>query len=217
VVFVAREERADGRSIAVEDVRVSADGEVVVPARFDGGSVALDPGVHTLTFEHAGFDPVEQRVDVREGERGRQVDVVFRASVSRAASPSPARPAADVVPEPPEEPSRPARPAPALTYAFGALAITALAVGVSMEAIGLSDRGQLEGSCKPTRSCNESDVSAARTRVAVGDVSLGLSAIFLASTAYVYFTRDPAPSSTALRIEVGPVAGGVAAGLESRW
>ena len=36
LVFVAREERPDGESSAVEDVRVSVDGEVIVPARLDG-------------------------------------------------------------------------------------------------------------------------------------------------------------------------------------
>src|SRR5579863_5267671 len=76
VVFVAREERASGESRAVDDVRVSVDGEVLVAAHLELGAVSLDPGVHTLTFVHPGFDPVEQRIDVREGERDRQVDVV---------------------------------------------------------------------------------------------------------------------------------------------
>jgi hypothetical protein len=214
LVFVAREERSDGESRAVDDVRVSVDGEVIVPARLEGGAVGLDPGVHTLTFEHAGFDPVEQRIDVREGERDRQVDIVFRGSAGHSgAPPPPVRPAPEPEPSPSLEVS-PSRPVPALAYGLGAGAVVALGVGIYMEAVGLSDRSHLTDSCKAARTCAPSDVSAARTRVAAGDIALGASALLFAGAAYVYFSRDPAPSSRAVRLRVGPVAGGVGAGLE---
>lgn len=216
VVFVAREERANGESIAIEDVRVSADGETVVPSRLDG-AVALDPGVHTLTFEHAGFEPVEQRIDVREGERDRQVDVVFRASPSGAVVPTPAPRAPIDRAEPPPAEAPSARPVPALAYGLGALAIVAFGVGATMEVIGLSDRSQLEGSCQPTRTCNPSDVSSARTHVAIGDVGIGAGALLLAGAAYVYFTRDPSPSANAVRLRLGPLLGGAALGIEGPW
>jgi hypothetical protein len=215
VVFVAREQRADGESRAVEDVRVSVDGEVTVPGQLGGGAVALDPGVHAILFEHAGFDPVEQRIDVREGERDREVDVVFRANLARAGSaqsPSPPRPPAEHEPAPAAE--APGRPVPALAYGLGAGAIVALGFGIYMEAVGLSDRSQLSDSCKPSRTCAPSDVSSARNRVAAGDIALGASALLFAGAAYVYFTRDPAPSSRALRLRLGPVFGGVGAGIE---
>lgn len=216
VVFVAREERANGESIAIEDVRVSADGEVVVPSHLDG-AVAVDPGVHTLTFEHAGFAPVEQRIDAREGERDRQVDVVFRASPSGAVVSTPTRRAPIDRDQPPPDGTPATRPVPALAYGLGALAIVAFGVGATMEVIGLSDRSQLEGSCQPTRTCNRSDVSSARTHVAIGDVGIGAGVLLLAGAAYVYFTRDPAPSASAVRLRLGPLLGGVALGVEGPW
>jgi hypothetical protein len=219
IVFVAREQRPDGESVAIEDVRVSADGEVIVPSRLDGRALAFDPGVHTLTFEHAGFDPVEQRIDVREGERDRQMDVVFRASPTHGATaPSLPRPVVDRdEPEPPLEAGPPSRPVPGLVYGLGAVAIVALGAGITLEAIGLSNRSHLESTCQPTRTCNPSDVSAARTRVAVGDAALGASALLFAGAALVYFTRDPASTSSATHLRLGPVGAGVGAGIEGPW
>ena len=214
VVFVAREERPDGASVAIDDVRVSADGSALGASRLDGTAVALDPGMHTLTFEHAGFDPVEQRVDVREGERDRQVDVVFRPAAGRpgAVHDGAIGPAQRHDGEAP----RPVAwaPVPALAYGLGAGAVVALGLGVTLEAVGLSDRAHLESTCKMDRSCDPSAVNAARTRVAIGDVALGAGALLLAGAAYVYFTRAPERTSSALRLRIGPIAGGATAGIE---
>jgi hypothetical protein len=212
VVFVAREERADGRSVAVQDVRVSVDGNVVA-SRLEGASMGLDPGMHALVFERAGFDPVDQRIDLREGERDREVDVVFRAGGGHAGSP---RDAALRVPldEATPGPAEPSVSTPALAYALGGGALVALGLGVTMEALGLSDRTHLENTCAPSRSCNPSDVSTARNRVAVGDVALGVGALLLGGAVYVALTRQPASPATAFRLRLGPTLGGVLAGVE---
>ncbi|HEY3820711.1 MAG TPA: hypothetical protein VGL81_26275 [Polyangiaceae bacterium] len=217
VVFVAREERPSGESRAVDDVRVSVDGEVIVPAHLEVSAVPLDPGVHTVTFQHAGFDPVEQRIDVREGERDRQVDVVFRAS--GPASVAPPVPQVHVAPPPeapvaPEAPST-TRPVPVAVYGLAGAGLVAVGLGAVMEGWGLSDRSHLADTCQPTRSCAPSDVDSARTRVMVGDVALGVGALLFAGSAYLYLTRDTrASSSGALRLRFAPSARGVYAGLE---
>ncbi|HEY8089588.1 MAG TPA: hypothetical protein VIF09_17130 [Polyangiaceae bacterium] len=209
VVFVAREERADGTSVAVQDVRVSVDGSVVA-SRLEGGSTGLDPGMHALVFERAGFDRVDQRIDLREGERDREVDVVFRAGGGRS---GPSRDSArDESTPPPTEPS--SGSTPALAYALGGGALVAIGLGVTMEALGLTDRTHLENTCGPSRSCDPSDVSTARNRVAVGDVALGVGALLLGGAVYVALTRQPASPATALRIRLGPTVGGVLAGVE---
>ncbi|MGH7293660.1 MAG: hypothetical protein ACRELB_01945 [Polyangiaceae bacterium] len=213
VVFVAREERPDGASIAVEDVRVSADGAVLVPARLGAAAVPIDPGMHTLTFEHAGFDPVEQRIDVREGERDRQVDVVFRPP-GHAGAPHEAGQVHGQGGELPAPEPAGSSGIPGLAVALGGGAIVALGLGATMEAIGLSDRSRLEGTCKVDRSCDPSAVSTARTRVAVGDVALGAGALLLAGAVYVYLSRPAAQATSAVRLRIGPVAGGVVAGIE---
>jgi hypothetical protein len=219
VVFVAREERPSGESRAVDDVRVSVDGEVVVAAHLEATAVTLDPGVHTVTFEHAGFDPVEQRIDVREGERDREIDVVFRASAPSTTAPTPPAARTTQVPEgpstpPPEAP--PSRPVPTLVYGLAGAGVVAVTVGIVMEGLGLSDRAHLEDTCQPTRSCNQSDVDAARNRVMAGDIAIGVGALLFAGSAYVYFSRDtrPAPASGTIRLRIAPTARGAFAGIE---
>jgi hypothetical protein len=218
VVFVAREERPSGESRAVDDVRVSVDGEVVA-SRLEVGAVSLDPGVHSVTFVHAGFDPVEQRIDVREGERDREVDVVFRPSAPQAGgSPTPTVPPPPPRPERPvtPEPSTSSRPVPVVVYGLGGAAVVALGIGVVLEGVGLSARSHLVDTCQPTRSCAPSDVDSARNQVMAGDIALGVGALLFAGSAYLYFTRDvsPTPSAGALRLRFGPTAKGVFAGLE---
>jgi len=218
VLFVAREELTTGASRAVDDVRVSMDGELLVQARLEPSAIVLDPGVHVLTFEHAGFDRVEQRIDVREGERNREIDVVFRSMAAGARAPAVLPPPA----APPYPPIAPApevltsRPVPATVYAFVGVAVVALGVGVVMESLGLSDRAHLVDTCKPTRSCDPSDVDAARSRVLAGDIALGVSALLFAGSAYFYFTRETQPmaSARAIRFRLGPLAAGVFAGVE---
>ena len=217
VVFVAREERPSGESRAIDDVRVSVDGEVLVAAHLDVNAVAVDPGVHTLTFVHPGFDPVEQRIDVREGERDREVDVVFRATGPLVVGAPPVPPRPGPHPEPPVTPEpATSRPVPIAVYGLAGAGVVALGIGVVMEGLGLSDRSHLVDTCQPTRSCAPSDVDSARNRVLAGDIAIGVSAVLFAGSAYLYFTRDtrPATSTGALRLRLGPSGRGFFAGLE---
>jgi hypothetical protein len=234
VVFAAREERPGGESRAVDDVRVTVDGEVVVASHLEVTAVPLDPGVHTLTFVHAGYEPVEQRLDVREGERDREVDVVFRAPPPAAGAaattgrqgatlpvpPPPSPPPDRPLPLPPDAPPRAS--VPFAVYGLAGAGVVALGAGIALEAVGLSARSHLVDTCQPTRSCAPSDVDSARNQVLAGDIALGVGALLFAGAAYVYFTRDtPAPSSTrtepaegSLHLRLAPTAHGVLAGLE---
>ncbi len=218
VVFVAREERPSGESRAIDDVRVSVDGEALGGAHLDVSAVPLDPGVHTLTFVHPGFDPVEQRIDVREGERDRQVDVVFRATGPLVVGAPPAPPRPGPPPEPPATPEEPtSRPAPLVVYGLAGAGVVAVGIGIVMEGLGLSARSHLVDTCQPTRSCAPSDVDSARNRVMAGDIALGVGALLFAGSAYLYFTREPQPvrsSARALRLRLGPSRAGVLVGLE---
>jgi hypothetical protein len=202
VVLVAREERPGAAWRTLEDVGVVVDGRPLT-SRLDGTAVPLDPGHHELRFEHAGFDPVVQHFDLHEGER-REIEAVFRQAVK--------------VPVPPMEPPvAPARGAvPALAWGLAGTSVLALGAGITMEVIGLSDRSGLVSSCQPTRSCEPSAVSGARTKVAAGDVLLGAGGVLLVGAAYVYFTRDPGPGSTSgsLRLRIGAVAGAKGLALE---
>jgi hypothetical protein len=219
VVFVAREERVGHEPRAVDDVRVAADGEVVA-SHLDGSAVALDPGLHALRFEHAGFEAVELRVELREGQSRRAIEAVFRGPAQTVAAPSSATgEGATTVPTPLPLAPAPAAgdtPVPPLAYGLAGLGAVALGAGIYMEAIGLSDRSHLASGCRLDQSCAPSDVDAARNRVLAGDILVGAGALLFAGAAYVYFTRAPssAAPSSGVRLRVGPVAGAVGVGLE---
>lgn len=218
VVLVAYEER-DGDARSVDDARAAIDGDAAAP--LGAAAIALDPGAHVVRFERAGFDPIEQRVVLREEEKGRRVEAIFHlrptvppAPTTDTTSSSPSGPA-----RPPAPPAAPApAPMPVASYLLGGAGTVALVGGIFFEAKGLSDRAHLESTCGAARACAKTDVDAARTRVTIGDVALGASVILLASAVYAYVTREPAQSRAGLRLHVGPLVGGVAAGVEgSLW
>jgi hypothetical protein len=106
-----------------------------------------------------------------------------------------------------------------LTWALLGGGVLALGVGTTFEAIGLSARSSLAGSCGPTRSCSQSSVDSARTQVLVGDIGVGAGVALLVGAAYVYFTRGPdAPSrdgaSLGLHLGLAPIPGGLAGAFE---
>jgi len=205
VVAVAREERPGAAPRALEDVGVVVDGQPLL-SRLDGTAVPLDPGRHELRFEHAGFDPVPVHVELREGEH-REVEVVFGRTVTA----SPTTPAPTPEPGP-----APKASVPPLVYGLAGAGVIALGAGVTLEVIGLSDRSSLMSTCKPTMSCDPAAVNAARTKVAAGDVLLGVGGLMMAGAAYVYFTRDngAAATSGAMRLRIGAVAGVTGLALE---
>jgi hypothetical protein len=58
------------------DVTVSLDGKPL-QARLDGKAIQVDPGVHIFRFELDGESPLEERVVLNEGDKGRNVVVQF--------------------------------------------------------------------------------------------------------------------------------------------
>jgi hypothetical protein len=231
ILVRARTVDAEGGDAALDDVRVSVDGEAAAPRAGDD-VLPVDPGAHTLRFEHDGFPPVERRLELREGEARRVVDVVFRAPDAEA--PSPAAVAADqgsAAATPSETPLRSDappksehaasmdRPVPGLVWGLLGGGAIALGAGAYFEVTGLSSRSNLVETCRPTRSCAQSDVDAARNQVLTGDILVGAGALLLAGAAYVYFTRGPASGqgsghASGWRVLVAPLAGGAAAALE---
>lgn len=93
---------ADGRDVL--DVKVTSDGATLTTS-LDGRAIAMDPGPHALRFEMPGAPPVEQQLLVREGDKNRDVSVVFRAG--------PAAPPQVVPPPPPTSVAQQPTPPPA--------------------------------------------------------------------------------------------------------
>ena len=187
VVFAAR--RSSGEAEA--DVRVLVDGTVV--AERLTGPVEIDPGDHRVVFEATNAAPVERRLTLREGERGRLVEVTLPPLVpvlapvpeTEAATPPPEPPG--FLPPPAPLPVRAERPIPSAFYVLGGTGIVAGAVGTYFEVSGLVKRSDLQG-CQP--GCAPGNVDSARTTLWVGNIALGVGVLALAGAVIVYLTRD---------------------------
>jgi hypothetical protein len=186
--------RAHDQGHPVSDVHVAIDGKEVV-SKLDGGAIPLDPGEHTLRAERVGAPPVQQKILVTEGEKGRFVDVDFRPALP-GVMPS------TVETPPPHEPE-PHRSL-ALPAVFGV--VGALGIGTSV-AFGLSAKSQadtLRTTCAPR--CSDSDIGAVKTKLLVSDIGLGAGIVSLGLAAYFLFFANPSPHYGAARITPSGVA-----------
>ena len=193
IVIATHEIRGRAPARDVGDARAIIDDALVVD-RIDTTPIVIDPGRHRLRLERPGADPVVQDVEVREGEKGRVVDVYWHV--------------ADTV--------DPSRPIPPSVYLTGTVGVFALGVGTYFEVSGLTQRHDLDSSCKPTATCTVSQVNAARTQLRVGDAVIGGGILFLATSAVLYFTRPAADTTTEVGQTgwIGVVPGGFVAGAQ---
>jgi hypothetical protein len=176
IVLAAR--GADGRDRT--EVRVLLDGAPVAD-RLDGRALEIDPGEHSLRFEAAGEDPVEQRIVIHEGEKTREIAVTI------GAAPAPSAPVA------PEQPLPSAsRPVTWPTYVFGGVAVVSLAAFAYFGITGLSRWEQCTGG-----KCASSDKSYVDSRWTAADVTGGVALVSAAAAAYFFATR-PAVTPQAL-------------------
>jgi hypothetical protein len=118
VVFGAK----DGSGRDLVDVSVAMDGKPLT-SQLDGKAIAIDPGLHTFTFERAGASPHVEQALVKEGEKTRSVTVLF-GDVKPASSAGPSV----TPPEPNEVRVRP-RGHSALPWVVVGLGAATLAVG----------------------------------------------------------------------------------------
>jgi len=181
----------------------------------DGKPVAVDPGEHILRYEAPGAAPVEQRVVVRVNEKNRTLTAILMPQ---------AAPIAAVVPSPPVE----AAPSdsgpqsariPVATWVFAGVALAGVASFAAFGLSGQSDVANMRaaGGCAPN--CTQGQVDAARTKLNVADVSLGVGIVSLAAAAWFFFHRGPAPAATALdlRPDVEARPGGAVATIRATF
>jgi hypothetical protein len=166
-------EGRDGRDVRdVQGIRVVIDDALFVD-KVDATPIVVDPGHHRLRLERAGADTLMQDIDVKEGEKARVIDVYWHLAAA----------------------ARPSRPVPPSVFVMGGAGVAALVVGISFEAAGLSQRGSLNSSCRPTSTCTQAQVDSARGLLRVGDVALGAGVLLMVGSAILYFTR-PAVNGT---------------------
>ena len=212
VVVGARD--AKGRDVA--GVRVLIDGAVFLD-HIEGKAVPIDPGEHLFRYESAGNAPFEERVVVRVGEKNRFLTVQLRAL---AATDAPVESAA-----PPVDNGSTTSPTPSSSEPLPVLPIVFVGVGVvamtSFAYFGLTGRGDvsnLRDTCAPH--CAQTDVDAAKSKLLIADVSLGISIVSLAAAAVWAFTRttptDAARASTG-QLDFRALPGGGVASFGGRF
>lgn len=205
--IVPRARDAAGRDLL--DVSVRVDGAVVA-TRLDGHAIVLDPGSHTIRFERGGRAPeaaggsggtgdfAQVTVVLAEGEKLRVVDAVLPASSvpRRDSTPLVARPGP-----------------PAMAWVFGGVAVVGLSSFAYFGLKGRSEVLDLRASC--AGSCDPADVDAARRKLLIADVSLGVTLLTGGLATWLFLRERPA--TTSAWVDVVPMAGGGVAVLGGRF
>jgi hypothetical protein len=177
---------AEGRDVS--DVRVAVDGEALAE-RLDGRALAVDPGERTLRFTRAGAPEVTQALLLREGEKGRLVDVVLGLPPAKKV-----------------EAAEQAATVPAAGWALGGVSIAAFGAGIGF---GLSaktavDEMRAPGGCAPF--CERGRVDGALRDMILANVLLGVGAAAIGTAVIltIVHVRSSAGRPAAARLGAGP-------------
>ena len=182
IVLGARDQAGD-----LVDVRVSFD-DVRVTTRLDGKALTVDPGEHRLRFEADGHVPAELTVVIRIGERNRLVSVVL--PVAAAATP----------PAPPPPPRD--RRSPAFALVMGGVGVAALGTFAAFGLAARNDVQRLRDHCGTH--CTDDEVSPARRKALIADVSLGVALVSLSLSTWAFVRLGDEPA----RVGAAVVPGG---------
>jgi hypothetical protein len=195
---------ATGSAGDLTDVQVTMDGQPL-SATIDGRAVEMDPGSHTIRFEHAGV-VVERLVVVREGEKDRRVIAAFTATPALAPSGAPAVVAdASVAPR---------RPVPLGAWISGGATVVAAGFWAGFGATAFSQKSSLDA-CRGT--CTASAVSSARAAFLGADIAGGSTLALATLTTLLYVTRASVVPGARTSVAVVPTWRGASAMLNREF
>lgn len=213
----------DGKGKDLTQVRVTVDGTVVTN-KLDGRAILVDPGEHQVKYESEGAAPVTDTVLVRQGEVNRILSVTFGAAAPAAPAAPPPGPAA---PQPePERPASGGKSVPTASWILGGAGLVAVGVGAVFWASGKGDHSDMESGCAKTQTCPKEDVDAAKTKLMIGDVAVGVGVVAIGAAVVLAVVSKPAPAASsaivparapARRFDVAPIAGGAVASFGARF
>jgi hypothetical protein len=200
-------------------VRVFVDGDKVAD-QLDGRPIPIDPGAHTLRFEHEGANAVEQAVVVQQGVKNRSVIVSFA-------------PAATADPEPNGGTNQPpptnGDDGPPVHWAavavVGALSLGAFGCFIGFGVTGKNEADELDRTCGENavdpnlrKTCTDEQIDPVRTKLIVADVSLGVGiAAAAVAIGLIVWNVAAGSSSSAVNVELGPTVGGAYGGVNVRF
>jgi len=195
-------------SLAVKDpagqdttaARVFLDGQPLAD-RVPAAAIAVDPGEHTFRVEIDGKPPIERKIVLREGEKGRIVEFAFgETEASGGAS------------EPPGAADQGNAGIPIASWVLGGVGVVGIGLFATFGAIGLSEKSDAEDpatGCAPN--CTDDEVSSIRGKFLVADISLGLGVAALGAAVVVAFVSGGAAetaTASPLRVGAAPLPGG---------
>ncbi|MDB4997939.1 MAG: hypothetical protein JWM74_5371 [Myxococcaceae bacterium] len=191
----------------VIDVKVSIDGAPVATV-LDGKSIAINPGAHTFRYEREGSEPVEEKVVIREGEKARQVTVVFPSKVVAKDEPKQKN-----LYDHSDEKQSGGSIVPGVIV--GALGVAGIGSFFFFHLSAKSDLDELRGRCAPR--CTDSELSDVNTKIIIADVSLGAGVVALGIATYLIISRPSAPKSVQVGAGVAPTPGGAIGGISGSF
>lgn len=191
--------RLDGKEAF--DAKLFVDGK---PVTDRAHALKVNPGRHSVRVELASFEPREQDVVLPEGQRMRLISVEF------ATKPAETAPVAAIPVTPP--PKQTVRPTPVVVYPLLTIGIAGLGSFGAFSFLGKSEQNDLEKTCSPH--CSNADLAPMKRWYLIGDISGGVGAAALISTAIVYFarpTKEVDRATSSVSFGVGPVGLGSSA------
>jgi hypothetical protein len=208
VVFSAQ----DGAGADLSAVSVTLDGAKVATT-LDGKPVPMDPGPHTIVYETQGAPPLSQNVIVRAGEKNRIVKATLGA-------PPPPKKDDSKPPPPPPPPPQQKSGAPIGAYILGGVGVVGVGGFVFLGVTGKNDLNDLKSTCAPN--CAQSKLDDAKTKLLIGDISLGVGVLALGGATILFLTSGgdkPAKTSGPLHLvpSVSALPGGGAASVSGSF
>ena len=197
---IVRARDPQGRDLA--EVRVTADGEALAE-RLDGRALVVDPGTHTFRFKTAGAPEATQALLLREGEKGRVIDVVLGV-MGREGGPVGSGGGAGRT-----------FSVPATAWVLGGVSVAAFGALAGFGVSATTAVDDMRKSCAP--GCSEVRVDAARRDMILANVALGAGVLALGAAVVVVAVHDTGPRAGPTGSRAHLVAGPASVTLSAAW
>jgi hypothetical protein len=185
------------------DVKVLSDGKVVAE-RLDGRPIELDPGEHSLRFEHPGGKPIDQTLVLVAGTKRRRVEISFEGTAEPSPDPLP-----QPLPAPPPgdgggDAEGGFLPLSPVFYAGVAVAGAGLILGAVTGGLSASKKSELDDQCAST-GCTEDDIASGENlaHVSTAGFALAGAGAALALVGLLVFSGPDDEPSAGLRVGPG--------------
>jgi hypothetical protein len=186
--IVVRARDAAGKPL--REVTVVLDGKTL-PETAPTAAIEVDPGEHVVRCERPGFGASEQRVQLVEGDRGREINCDMAPVPGQATEPAPAEDGRanvpTVVPAPALQPVPAAPPRasgiPWPVWPLAAVGLGGFAAFGVLEASAQNQQHSLLVSCAPN--CTQAQVDPVRTKFALADGAVVVGAVALGAAVLI--------------------------------